>query len=409
MGLILSNIVLYSQKIDSTLAADPAINFISARFTSAANTAFLVTVKSASGDVESGGATFTKMSNTPAGIFSSPDASKLGVPSSDSLYQGQLEMGGKNTNYIISANKTTNSITGIYGYVCYQLNPQNTKEIMLADPNKLSSGCPQGTSAGWVRLDQTHYKYPLAVTLSTEIHDDTAQSYFFNTLKSGTSYQKTFAQLLNGDLTMSGYTGKILAYQDLGANATQEQLEGRIGNQLCIIVGQMRDLYQNDIYWKNNKPATLSVFYDSVIKGSWSAFEFTVEGQQKLNEIQSQMDTLNQYVDALKTKTGGKDPLKISWCKFSESAPNGTITKWGKTDGSEVDTLYWVLNRLNVVKTHLQDQPTEYVASECQESCKVDFGFLKEGYCAFLCIISETLDNIVTFSVKLLIAAAGVS
>ncbi|MCL5795748.1 MAG: hypothetical protein M1338_05350 [Patescibacteria group bacterium] len=378
---------------------------ISFQYNDADEGSFDVLVTSVAGQITKD--TFTRQSSVE-NIFASQTPTIIGENTGDRLYKGKLL---NSRDFIISVN-SDNTVDSIYTKMCYKI---IDNKITLYQFNDFqATSCQPSTTAGWVRIDGTGYP------------GLTATDYFSDGLQSdGTismtnvSNLKTVVGMINGlsSINMTGRTlfNQIQSYSSsTGSALTATQLQERIGTLTCQITDALKAIYDDNSYWKSAKPSSFGALLNAVSLGTWdtAAFDFTDVGKQKLADVKGNMDTLTGYITTLKTKItpNNTNQLNITWCKFSDNAAKGTIKKYGNEDGSEPDTLNWLLKRLGVVSTALGNQttPNTYSGSDVCGCEKLGSNIFTKGVCEALCWISQGAASFISWCIDWLIKAAGI-
>lgn len=378
---------------------------ISFQYNDANENSFDILVTSVAGQVTND--TFTKQSSVE-NIFASQTPTVIGENTGDRLFKGKLL---NSRDFIISVN-SDGKVDSIYEKMCYKI--IDNKIALFQFNDFQATSCQSGTTTGWIRIDNTGYP------------NLTAADYFSSGIQSdgtisATNIPKlnTIVGMINGlsSIDMTGRTifNQIQSYSSsTGVTLNATQLQEKIGNLTCQITSGWKTIYDDNSYWKSNKPNDFNALLNAISADNWdtATFQFTESGVQKLSEVKNNMDILSGYITTLKTKLvpNNTDQLHITWCKFSDNAARGTITKYGSETNPEANTLNWLLKRLKIVGTALQNQetPTTYSTDSACGCDSLKNNPFERGACDALCWVSQAVKSFVDFCIGVLLSAAGI-
>ncbi len=330
------------------------------------------------------------------------------------LYKSSLTYGGGNQSYIIQIDANDN-VSGIYGPAQYGIE-QN--DLMYGAINLkglyLGVNCSSCQNS-WLLINNFKYniKYP------SDAFNHTATEYFYNDQKQGNALQASLIAIINKNVSSSTYTGSVLPYGDQTAileSKSITELQTIIGSKTCLVTSGMAAL-QKDVdnkYWNSTNHSTLEVIFKAMDEGTIDAtfFNLTAAGAQKLDEINNTFSELKQTIAVLKGKItpAQANNLSITWCKFAgDGNQTSKITKIGAEDGSEANTLNWLLKKLNAVNISLNNRSSSTV--DLSSACGCDSlsnNPFERGTCNALCWISQATAKAIAWCIGLLIKAAGI-
>jgi hypothetical protein len=282
-------------------------------------------------------------------------------------------------NDVIS-NKTNQSLVKESGYNAYRYGD-------LMRGNLISLSQNQCSESDFNSLKQTF------LTEATKFNSLFQDSNLANLLKSGGAKELSTTDL-NYNMTENTATCEdLFSKADLQYNAAKEQVdnaETTINTRLSEwqkLAGAA--LGPGKVLWdwlteNQNKYQEIPAAVNAMNSAD-NYFGQFLDTMKKLQEKGCDKQFSNRYND-LKTK---RDQLFERYKNLNDKISR-TATSLGQTIAGTIENIL-------------------YTSDACQKTCTKNMsGFLKEGYCAALCLIDEAFTTFITFAINTLVAAAGV-
>lgn len=207
--------------------------------------------------------------------------------------------------------------------------------------------------------------------------------------------------------------------------ATCDQKATELGNDIALAQKNLKllfDDYQKATsngspqYWKKKSEATypsdfsFQLAWPPIQLNTYSTIEnyFTASGFSLWKEAMNNATKAANISDEMDS-LGCSGDTTITTNTFAHpDNPNAQTVTFSTAKTELIPNLKKIAQQEADQQTTSTGNP--YNSSTCQTTCAKNMsGWLKEGYCAALCLIDEAFTTFITWSINTLIAAAGVS